>query len=206
MRETTQPTKGAELFHSGLYHGTQTSLPDVTSALTFPCPGLRSHSDKMWPFYLGICCSPTQNLKKDYVDSVQIISYLVPACEGTPSMVAQLGLMQLNFWNIFSFAVCVIMQKASKQKSSLKPDIRVYHRNVCQRILRRKMKTYNPSFCLFPLSCAVSQCKKGESKAWKKRLGRTGHSNLGWHTPFLPSQERGNRPFTMQSDKISLYF
>lgn len=50
--ETFRREKGAGLFHLGLDHGAQPSLPDVTSALTFPCPGLRSHSDKMWPFCL----------------------------------------------------------------------------------------------------------------------------------------------------------
>lgn len=50
VEETTQTVKGAGLFHSGLDHGAWPSLPDITSSLTFPCPGLRSHSDKMWPF------------------------------------------------------------------------------------------------------------------------------------------------------------
>ena len=48
--EITQTVKGAGLFHSGLDHGAQPSLPDITSALIFPCLGLRSHGDKIGPF------------------------------------------------------------------------------------------------------------------------------------------------------------
>jgi len=57
-----------------------------------------------------------------------------------------------------------MMQKASKQKSSLKPGIKVYHKSVFQRILRRKIERYKPSFCLFTLSHVVSQCKKKKVK------------------------------------------
>ena len=98
VAETTQTVKGAGLSHSGLDHGAQPSLPNITSALTFPCPGLRIHSDKMWLFCLeGICCCPTQNFLKNCVDNLQIISSLVPACKRTLSRIAQRSLTSKKF-------------------------------------------------------------------------------------------------------------
>lgn len=107
----------------------------------------------------------------------------------------------------FASSAVLSCRRHPKGKSSLKPDIKVHHKSVCQGILRRKIKSYISSFCLFRLSCIVSQCKKWESKVWKKRWGRTWHSMKNVWDNILPSSPpRKERTDPLQCTVTKFHF
>lgn len=56
--------------------------------------------------------------------------------------VTTMGLFSLSS-AFSSFALCIIIKEAFKRKCRLKPEIKLYHKGVCQRTPRRKMQRYH---------------------------------------------------------------